>query len=140
LRWNWPPARIFMGDVGSGFLGFSLAVLGLSASRTEAAPVEVWAILGGVFLTDATVTLLRRIARGDKWLEAHRTHAYQHLARRWKAHIPVTVLATSINVVWLLPWAIFAAKVPARAPLFAAAALTPLAVLAFACGAGTEEE
>jgi Fuc2NAc and GlcNAc transferase len=139
LRWNWPPARIFMGDVGSGFLGFSLAVFGLSAGKAGIYPVEVWAILGGWFLTDATVTLLRRMARGDKWLEAHRMHAYQHLARRWKAHMPVTVLVTSINLLWLLPWAIFAAMVPARAPLFVGAALIPLVLLTLVCGAGAEK-
>src|SRR3984885_11627635 len=70
LIWNWPPARIFMGDVGSGFLGFTLAVLGLAASRRSDIPIEVWAILSGVFFVDATVTLLSRIVRGDRWFEA----------------------------------------------------------------------
>ena len=139
LRWNWPPARIFMGDVGSGFVGFSLAVLGLAASTEGAIPIGAWAILGGAFLVDATVTLLRRIARGDRWMEAHRLHAYQHLARRYRAHLPVTGLVILINVVWLLPWAIIAVKFPMRAPLFFAAALAPLIVLALACGAGAEE-
>jgi Fuc2NAc and GlcNAc transferase len=66
-------------------------------------------------------------------------HAYQHLARRWKAHMPVTVLVTSINLLWLLPWAIFAAKVPARAPLFVGVALIPLVLLTLVCGAGAEK-
>ena len=139
LRWNWPPARIFMGDVGSGFIGFSLAGLGLAASTMGAVPIEAWVILAGVFLVDATVTLIRRIARGDRWFEAHRIHAYQHLARRYKAHLPVTALVIVINVVWLLPWAMVAVKFPTRAPLFLAAALTPLIVLALACGAGAKE-
>ena len=139
LRWNWPPARIFMGDVGSGFVGFALAALGLAASTAGAIPIAAWAILGGVFLVDATVTLIRRIARGDPWLEAHRLHAYQHLARRYGAHLPVTALVIVINFVWLLPWAITAAQFPTRAPLFLAAALAPLIALALACGAGAEE-
>jgi Fuc2NAc and GlcNAc transferase len=139
LRWNWPPARIFMGDVGSGFIGFSLAVLGLAASTMSVFPIEAWAILGGVFLVDATVTLVRRVARGDRWFEAHRIHAYQHLARRYKAHLPVTVLAIVINIVWLLPWAMVAVKFPTRAPLFLALALVPLAIFALACGAGAKE-
>lgn len=138
LRWNWPPARIFMGDVGSGFLGFSLAVLGLAAGQKGVFPFEVWAILGGVFLVDATVTLIRRVLRGDKWFEAHRTHAYQHLARRWKGHLPVTILVMAINVFWLFPMAILATRSPSYVLWFFAAALAPLAALAFACGAGAD--
>ena len=140
LRWNWPPARIFMGDVGSGFIGFALVSLGLAANRGGGTvPFEVWGILGGVFLVDATVTLVRRIARGERWFEAHRLHAYQHLARRWNSHLPVTTSVLVINVVWLLPWALAAASFPARAPMFLAAALVPLAALFLACGAGARE-
>jgi Fuc2NAc and GlcNAc transferase len=136
LVWNWPPARIFMGDAGSGFLGFTLAVIGLAASRRSATPIEVWAILSGVFLVDATVTLLRRVARGDRWFEAHRLHAYQKLASRRGAHLPVTVLVISINLFWSLPWAWGAASHPARATMFLFAALGPLAVIAYLAGAG----
>jgi Fuc2NAc and GlcNAc transferase len=139
LRWNWPPARIFMGDVGSGFLGFALAILGLAASRTGVVPIEVWAILGGVFMVDATVTLIRRAGRGDRWFEAHRLHAYQHLARRWHSHLAVTLVVIAIDVIWLLPWALAAASFPAHAPMFLAAALIPLAVVFLACGAGAKE-
>ncbi len=136
LIWNWPPARIFMGDVGSGFLGFTLGVLGLAASRHSAVPLESWAILGGVFSVDATVTLLRRVLRGDRWFEAHRLHAYQILASRWQAHLPVTALVIAVNACWLLPWAWAAAAYPARAPSCAAAALTPLIAAVLLLGAG----
>jgi Fuc2NAc and GlcNAc transferase len=136
LIWNWPPARIFMGDVGSGFLGFSLAVLGLAASRHSATPIEIWAILSGVFLVDATVTLLRRIVRGDRWFEAHRLHAYQYFARRWRSHLPVTVLVIVINLFWLFPWAWITAIYPARAMVCLIVALAPLIVIAFLIGAG----
>jgi Fuc2NAc and GlcNAc transferase len=139
LRWNWPPAHIFMGDVGSGFLGFSLAVLGLVASQKGIFPIEAWAILGGVFLVDATVTLIRRVIRGDRWFNAHRSHAYQHLARRWKGHLPVTILIMLINAFWLLPLAILATRFPSHVLWFLATALAPLVALAIACGAGTDE-
>lgn len=139
LRWNWPPARIFMGDVGSGFLGFSLAVLGLAVGEEGVFPFEVWGILGGVFLVDATVTLIRRVARGDKWFEAHRSHAYQHLARRWRGHQPVTILVMAIDIFWLLPIATLATRFPSYVLWLFAAALAPLAVLVIACGAGTDE-
>jgi Fuc2NAc and GlcNAc transferase len=136
LAWNWPPASIFMGDVGSGFLGFTLSALGLSGVKGAALPMEVWPILGGVFLVDATVTLVRRVADGHRWHEAHRMHAYQHLSRRFRAHLPVTLAVSAINVCWLLPWAVGAALQPAHAPMFMAAALIPLAVLAVALEAG----
>ncbi len=138
LRWNWPPARIFMGDVGSGFLGFSLGVVSLVATKEGVFPFEVWAILGGVFFVDATVTLIRRIVRGDKWFEAHRTHAYQHLARRWKAHLPVTISIIAIDLFWLLPMAILTTRFPSYAVWLFAAASAPLAVLVVACGGGAE--
>ena len=140
LVWNWPPAKIFMGDVGSGFLGFSLAALGLAVSASGAMPIEVSVILGGVFVVDATLTLFRRMLRGDRWYEAHRTHAYQRLARRWNAHLPVTVVVIAVDVFWLFPWAFFAAESPARARRFALAALAPLIVAALVCGSGRREE
>jgi Fuc2NAc and GlcNAc transferase len=136
LKWNWPPALIFMGDVGSGFLGFTLAVLAIAASRGNALPIEVWVILSGVFLVDATVTLLRRIVRGDRWFEAHRLHAYQRLANRWRSHLPVTILVIAINSFWLFPWALVSAIYPAYAEMYVVVALAPLAVVALLVGAG----
>jgi glycosyltransferase WbpL len=140
LRWNWPPARIFMGDVGSGFLGFTLAVLGLAANQVGGTiPFEAWGILGGFFFVDATITLLRRVVRGDQWFEAHRIHAYQQLARRWKAHLPVTLSVSALNLAWLLPWAWLAVRTPANAKYFLIAALAPLAVFVILAGAGRKK-
>jgi Fuc2NAc and GlcNAc transferase len=139
LLWNWPPARIFMGDVGSAFLGFSLAALAIAMCARDALPIEVFVILGGVFIVDATVTLLRRLVRGDRWYEAHRSHAYQQLARRWQGHLPVTSAVIVIDLAWLLPWAYAASERVAQARWFTAAALVPLLALALACGAGRRE-
>jgi Fuc2NAc and GlcNAc transferase len=139
LRWNWPPARIFMGDAGSGFLGFTLVVFALAVIQRGTMPFEVWPILGGFFLVDATITLLRRIVRGDRWFEAHRMHAYQWLARRWKAHLPVTLSVSVLNLAWLLPWAWLAARMPYYARYFLVAALAPLIVLVIVIGAGRRE-
>jgi Fuc2NAc and GlcNAc transferase len=136
LFWNWSPARIFLGDVGSGFLGLMLPMLGLAASQRAAIPVQVWIILGGSFFADATLTLVRRAALGDRWFEAHRSHAYQQLARRWNSHSAVTVLVMAINLIWLLPWAWYAEKVPAQATMSAIEALSPLVLLAWIAGAG----
>jgi Fuc2NAc and GlcNAc transferase len=140
LIFNWPPARIFMGDVGSGFLGFILAILGLAASQGENIPIEAWVILGGVFEVDATVTLLRRVIRGDRWFAAHRMHAYQHVARRCSAHLPVVRAVTAINLCWLLPWAWLASVFPTYGVRFVAIALLPLVVLALMNGAGSNED
>jgi Fuc2NAc and GlcNAc transferase len=136
LVWNMPPARIFMGDVGSGFLGFMLAAISIVTSQMSAIPAQVWPILGGVFLADASITLLRRFARGDRWFEAHRTHAYQHLAVRWRGHLPVTVLVSVINICWLFPWAFYALLVPERANVCLVLSLLPLMTLVFITGAG----
>jgi Fuc2NAc and GlcNAc transferase len=139
LVWNWPPASIFMGDVGSGFLGAAIVILALSASYRESIPLEVWPILAGVFLVDACVTLVRRVLRGDRWLEPHRLHGYQHLARRLRSHRRVTLLVIATNFVWLLPWAWFATRYPDSAKLALAAALLPLIPVAVFVGAGRPE-
>lgn len=136
LVWNWPPARIFMGDVGSGFLGFMLAAMAILVSHRIVFAVQAWPILGGVFLVDASVTLIRRMARGDRWYEAHRMHAYQHLARAFGGHLAVTLAVCAVNVCWLLPWAWWAATHPPAATLCLTAALLPLVFGAVWAGAG----
>lgn len=106
LLWNWPVARIFMGDVGSGLLGYSFAVLALASEQAEALPGLVWIILLAVFITDASFTLLRRMVRGDPWYQAHRTHAYQHLVQTGWTHLQVVlaILALNMFVLWPMAW------------------------------------
>jgi Fuc2NAc and GlcNAc transferase len=139
LYWNWPPARIFMGDAGSGFLGFVLAVLALAASRDNAAAPAIWLLLGGVFFVDATVTLLRRLTSGQRLHQAHRTHAYQWLARRWNSHQRVTLVVLAVNVAWLFPAAAIASRYPRAAVWLVLAAWLPLIVVAVWVGAGRRE-
>jgi Fuc2NAc and GlcNAc transferase len=139
LRWNWPPASIFMGDVGSGYLGYIFAALALAAARNSAVMLNVWLILGGVFFVDATVTLLRRFARRERVFDAHRTHAYQWLARSYRSHRRVTILVSIVNLVWLLPWACIALLSPVHAGWSVAAALIPLAIAGAFVGAGRRE-
>src|SRR5690606_30192313 len=91
LAWNFPPARIFMGDAGSGFLGIALGILSLQAAWIAPTLFWAWQILLGVFVVDATFTLLRRLLRGEKVYEAHRSHAYQYASRRFGRHLPVTL-------------------------------------------------
>jgi Fuc2NAc and GlcNAc transferase len=139
LPWNWPAAKIFLGDVGSGYLGFFIAVLALAAARSDPAAVWVWLILGGAFFVDSTTTLVRRALRGDRVYVAHRSHAYQWLARRWRSHLKVTVAVALINLAWLLPCAAVATLHPARALWMVAAAFVPLVALALASGSGRPE-
>jgi Fuc2NAc and GlcNAc transferase len=139
LVWNWPPAKIFLGDVGSGFLGYCLAVLTLAATRGSPAAGWIWIILLGVFLVDATVTLSRRAVRGARVHEAHRSHAYQSLARRWHSHLKVTLAVSALNLCWLLPLASFAAVRPRWAIASTAMALLPLVIVALWVGAGADE-
>jgi len=103
LCWNFPPAKIFMGDAGSGFLGFTLGGLVLQAGWVD--PALFWSglILLGVFIVDATLTLLRRLARGDKVHQAHRSHAYQFASRYFNSHKVVTLGVIGINLLWLYP-------------------------------------
>jgi Fuc2NAc and GlcNAc transferase len=84
LLFNWSPATIFMGDIGSCFLGYTLSALPLLAP-VDARPRAVMfvALSLWLFLADATWTLARRVARGDRWYQAHREHLYQQLALRW---------------------------------------------------------
>lgn len=89
LVWNWQPARIFMGDVGSGFLGFFFGALALASERAGGPPVLVWILLLGVFVVDATLTLFRRAARGERLHEAHRSHAYQRAVQSGWSHARV---------------------------------------------------
>jgi Fuc2NAc and GlcNAc transferase len=138
LVWNWPPARIFMGDVGSGFLGFSLGVLALFSSKAGPGFLWPWLILLAVFIVDSTVTLLRRMVSRARWYAAHRSHAYQHAALAWGSHAKVTLAAAAINLGWLFPLAWGACRYPAAAPAIAALALAPLVYLTFRLHAGRE--
>jgi Fuc2NAc and GlcNAc transferase len=139
LGWNWPPAKIFMGDVGSGYLGFFIAVSALAASRDHPADLWAWLILGGAFFVDATVTLVRRAIRGERVYEAHRSHAYQRLARKWHSHRRVTVATVLVNCLWLLPCALLATLYPAFSLTILTIALAPLVVVVILAGAGTPD-
>ncbi len=155
---NWAPARIFMGDAGSLFLGFSiLAVAGLDitghltwlseaqltgdtdVSAGYGIPVTSWMILGALFITDATVTLLRRLLGGQRVGDAHRSHAYQRLSRHWNSHARVTLVYCLINVLWLLPLAALARLQPSLAWHLVTVAYLPLIIAAFLLSAGRKE-
>lgn len=140
LVWNWPPARIFMGDAGSGYLGYAIGTLAAWTVFDGWLSPWTWLILGGAFLADATVTLVVRATARVALTEAHRSHAYQRLSRHWGAHRPVTLVFTAVNVFWLAPWALVSTLWPRLGLLFAAMALLPLFAIAAWLGAGRPGE
>jgi Fuc2NAc and GlcNAc transferase len=136
LFFNLPPAKIFLGDVGSGFIGFITAVISLAIAKDE--PLVAWAmiILLGVFVTDATVTLLRRLLSREHVYVAHRTHAYQHLSKKLNRHLPVSLGVGAINLLFLLPiaWLVAESKI---IPIFGLLiAYAPLVIVAALLNAG----
>lgn len=99
LPFNFPKARIFMGDGGSGALGYTLAgLLALSATIGKGSWCWVWLPLS-VFLIDAGLTLAFRILTRQRWWEPHAQHLYQVLARRFGRHAPVTLIYACFSMV-----------------------------------------
>ncbi|MCB1664462.1 MAG: glycosyltransferase family 4 protein [Pseudomonadales bacterium] len=138
LVWNWPTARIFMGDVGSGFVGMSLGLIALLSHYHGSMSLWSWFLLLAVFVVDATVTLLRRTLRGQRWSQAHRQHAYQHMAVGQNGHKNVSLGVLGLNLLYLLPLAIAAGKHPEYGVYFGVLGVIPLVLLALYSGAGRE--
>ncbi|EKT4562233.1 glycosyltransferase family 4 protein [Pseudomonas putida] len=139
LCWNFPPARIFMGDAGSGFLGIVLGLLALMAGSVSPLLFWGWLILLGVFVVDATFTLGRRLLRGEKVYEAHRSHAYQYASRHHGSHRPVSLAVAAINLAWLLPIALAVVLFKVDGATGTLVAYVPLIVLAVTYHAGKKE-
>ncbi|MEW8507351.1 MAG: glycosyltransferase family 4 protein [Candidatus Thiodiazotropha sp.] len=154
MLWNWPPARIFMGDAGSGFIGYALGVFTLYTANASPVSFWSWVILLGLFVVDATWTLGVRVLAGEKWYQPHAKHAYQHLARRRQslysdrglspdrcrtlAHRWVILQGLAINLIWLLPLAWLATVMPGYGVILTLVAYLPLAWLVMRVGAGRD--
>ncbi len=104
LCWNWPPAKIFLGDVGSYFLGFMFIVLAIEGPQ-ELPWACAWLILHAPFIVDASLTLLRRLAGGAKWTQPHRAHVYQRLIRNGMRVETVVRALIAVHVFALIPLA-----------------------------------
>ncbi|MDF3055618.1 MAG: glycosyl transferase family 4 [Gammaproteobacteria bacterium] len=98
LVWNKPPAKLFMGDVGSATLGFIILLLSLIGEQLYGVSFLLWMILYMAFLVDATLTLLRRVFSREKWYEAHRLHAYQRLHQAGWSHKRVLLALICVNL------------------------------------------
>lgn len=113
--WNWPPAKIFLGDVGSSFLGYTFAVIALYTINNNFLPFSFWWIIAGIFICDATFTLLSRMYQRKRWYSAHREHAFQHIMTFGANHKQVTLSIIVLNCCVLLPAACATLYWPAQA-------------------------
>ena len=129
LVWNWPPAKLFMGDVGSSSIGFILGVLALASMHSGTLTAWTWLILLGVFVADSGVTLIVRFINKEKWHEGHSCHAYQNAARRWGSHEKVVVWMLIVNLIWLAPLSWLSFLYPKNGFYICFVALTPLVYL-----------
>jgi Fuc2NAc and GlcNAc transferase len=140
LCWNYPPAKIFMGDAGSGFLGVVLAGMSIQAASKSPELLWSWLIMLGVFIVDSTWTLIRRLLRGEKVYEAHRSHGYQYASRKHRSHKTVVLASITINLVWLMPLSIAVASGWISGLFGMVVAYAPLLFIACAYKAGESEQ
>jgi len=108
LIWNWPAAKIFMGDVGSCFIGFTFGVLALVGEKIIVSSLVIWTILLSLFISDATFTLFMRIITKRKWYSAHREHAYQRYVQLGNSHKKLLFIVIILNLLLLWPLALLA--------------------------------
>ena len=117
LWFNWPPARLFMGDAGAIPLGFVLALIGLMAFLTDPSVGLAWLILMMPFLVDTGFTLCIRVLSGEPPHIAHRDHAYQRLSVQLGSALPITLGLLGMQVVWQFPLAVTAVNSAVFPPL-----------------------
>ena len=115
LPWNFPRARVFMGDAGSTALGFAIGALLLLGVLRGALSVPAALLLMAVFGVDATLTLLRRIRRGERWYTAHKQHVYQRLIGEGWPHGRVLLLYQAVNGVLIVPMLALGIRYPGLA-------------------------
>ena len=125
IPFNWPPARLFMGDSGSLFLGFCFGSLLTATASSGEVDLLVWVIIFAFFAGDTTTTTVLRIFLTDKWYRAHRSHAYQNLARM-HGHRRVVNGVVLYHAAWLLPMSIIALRWPLMRMVIVVLALMPV--------------
>ncbi|MBN2521142.1 MAG: glycosyltransferase family 4 protein [Bacteroidales bacterium] len=102
LYWNWPKAKIFMGDVGSTTLGFILVILGINFHNNGTLHLSFWILITALFWFDATVTLIFRIEAKEKLTRAHKNHIYQRAIQGGLTHLQTLISGLIINIILFL--------------------------------------
>ena len=138
LIWNWSPAKLFMGDVGSTYLGMSFGILALITA--EALSIWFWIIILATFIGDATWTLIARIFTGQNWREPHRLHAYQKVSPAQQQHKSATLLYSIFTLSWLFPLAYLTAADPSYFFVTVTLAYTPMLIFCYKNDAGLISE
>lgn len=128
LPWNLGRARVFMGDVGSGTLGFAIASLVLFGTLNGSLSLPVAWLVMALFFCDASLTLMSRVIRRERWYTAHKQHVYQRLIARGWSHGSVLALYQAVNLVLVTPAIAVAVNFPAFALVAASAATLALAL------------
>lgn len=141
LMLNWAPAKVFMGDAGSTWLALMVFSLGLITVSEGWLQYGCLIVLATLFVTDATVTLTTRMLRRESWTQAHRSHAYQRLSRKFvghnkEGHHKVTLITLGCNFFWILPLATACQIWPALQFLWIAIAYIPIVMMTVIIGAG----
>ena len=126
LYFNWPPAKMFLGDAGSYFYGYLFAFLFLITIKNDYMSIWTWLIIFAYFITDTTTTTFLRILLVKDWYRTHHSHAYQNLARVLNNHKFVTVLVLIINIFYLLPLAYISIQYQEYGWLAFFASVTPI--------------
>lgn len=139
LFWNFPKAKLFMGDAGSLFLGLSFGLLTIESVNEDFRLVVAWLIMLGVFIVDASYTLCYRLITNQAIYQAHRTHAYQKNSIKLNSHTLTTLAVVAINLLWLLPIAIAATTSKLNSVAALIIAYTPLLLIAHKSRAGRVE-
>lgn len=135
LPFNFPRARIFLGDVGSGALGLLVAAVLWWAVLREPRWIAAGLLLVSAFVIDATATLLQRFWRGRRWYSAHREHLYQWLVRSGGSHARVVSYYMAWNLLLAAPLALLVAISQHLAVAVAAVAFAYATGIALWCGA-----
>lgn len=98
LIWNWQPAKIFMGDVGSTLLGFTIGIFAIYSPNMEPPAILIWLMITSLFWFDATLTLFRRWRNKEKLSVAHKKHGYQRIVQYGYSHQKTVILSILINI------------------------------------------
>lgn len=139
LLWNFPKARIFLGDVGSGSMGIFIAIYLVHLSTLEMNLFWIGVLLMSIFITDATYTLLVRIFRNLPFHQAHNSHAYQKITTKYHSHTKVTLSIFLINTLIILPLSIISLYLNFSPFFFLMIIMVILALACFYFKAGIQE-
>jgi UDP-N-acetylmuramyl pentapeptide phosphotransferase/UDP-N-acetylglucosamine-1-phosphate transferase len=102
LIWNWPRAKIFMGDIGSTQLGYVFVILGIHFNNKMELNIMAFVILTSLFWFDATLTLYRRWKNNEKLSQAHKKHGYQRIVQFGFSHLKTIIISVFINLIFIV--------------------------------------